>query len=468
MRGVAVARVLIVEDDAVVATDMVDVLTEHGHDVCGIAADGPTAIRMAATTRPELALVDVTLARGTDGIATAAELVARFDTTVMFVTGQRHMLEGVTTGLAVLEKPVSADELTAAVDTALAWAIGDRPALPPACRLHRLPPSSSPKPRLPAEGEARFRAVFEHAPHGLAIVDLERRVVDVNQALAKIVGRPAHALVGVVVDGLPFMDGAAAQALRACVVGERDEIPTVEIDGTSRDSCSRSMLTNGRLVRDEAGDPRFVVLHVQDVTEMRRLEAQLRRLACSDPLTALPNRTAFLERLEDARGRHRRGLAIVALVLIDLDHFKQINDAHGHLAGDAVLRAVAERLSQRVRGTDFAARLGGDEFAAIIETHDEPGVLVAAQDILERIQRPVPDETLVLAPKACIGIAVCRADDIDSDDLIRRADAALYEAKARGSGSIEVAATTPPVSPPRPLPAAQEDIPGSALPEGSL
>ncbi|MFW5679181.1 MAG: diguanylate cyclase domain-containing protein [Pseudomonadota bacterium] len=451
----AVARLLIVEDHLIVASDMADVLVEHGHEVCGIAADGPTAIRMAAAARPDLALVDVTLAHGTDGIATAGELARRFGTPVVFVTGQGHMVPRVACGIAVLEKPVSADDLAAAVDIALAWAIGDRPVRPPHARLHRLTPSS-PKLPLPAEGEARFRAVFEHAPHGLAIVDLDRRIIDANHALAQIVGSPADILAGAVVDDLPFMDIAAARALRACVVGDRDEIPTVEIEATCLDGCSRAMLTNGRLVRDEAEHPRFVVLHIQNVTQMRRLEAELRRLACSDPLTALPNRTAFLARLQEARARHDRGLATVALMLMDLDHFKQINDAHGHLAGDAVLCAVADRLAERLRATDFAARLGGDEFAAIIETSDESGVVVVARDILERIQRPVRYQQHVLEPKVSVGIALCRANDTENNDLIRRADAALYEAKTRSSGAIEPAAIGPPVSPPDVAPAASE------------
>jgi diguanylate cyclase (GGDEF)-like protein len=190
----------------------------------------------------------------------------------------------------------------------------------------------------------------------------------------------------------------------------------------------------------------------------RRLEAveaaaaEVRHLAFHDPLTDLPNRLLFQDRLARAIARVRREGGRGALLMLDLDDFKAVNDAHGHAAGDELLRAVARRLTRAVRATDTVARLGGDEFALVVAPLASIDGLHAVLDRLRReLARPVTVEGRRLVAGATIGIALFPDDGDEPDPLIRRADGALYRGKAKGRGAI-VWHREPPPEPPGPAP----------------
>ena len=175
---------------------------------------------------------------------------------------------------------------------------------------------------------------------------------------------------------------------------------------------------------------------VHDLTAQVAAEQALRRAAAEDPLTGLPNRAVFLERLHGLFDR-RGGCA--AVLYVDLDHFKAINDRFGHASGDAVLVAIAQRLRSAVRPSDLVSRLSGDEFAVICdELHDEAEASHIASRITAAISEPVDFERRV-TPSASIGIAHVRARGQQSpESVLHAADAAMYHAKARGGGSVEV------------------------------
>ncbi|MCL6609111.1 MAG: GGDEF domain-containing protein [Geminicoccaceae bacterium] len=186
----------------------------------------------------------------------------------------------------------------------------------------------------------------------------------------------------------------------------------------------------------------------------RRLEAleaaaaEVRHLAFHDPLTDLPNRLLFQDRLAQAIARVRREGGRGALLILDLDDFKAVNDAHGHAAGDQLLRAVARRLTRAVRATDTVARLGGDEFALVIAPLASLDGLDPVLDRLRReLARPVTVDDRPLVAGATIGIALFPDDGDEPDPLIRRADGALYRGKAKGRGTI-VWHREPPAEPP--------------------
>jgi len=183
-----------------------------------------------------------------------------------------------------------------------------------------------------------------------------------------------------------------------------------------------------------------------DVTERKRAEAdlaesraQLERAAQYDGLTGLPNRNLLGDRLEQALARARRNRQLISLFYLDLDRFKDINDARGHAAGDALLKAFAERLNACVRETDTVARLGGDEFVILLEDVREDGDARAVADkIIDAMRREFHVDSKALRVTTSIGVAFTRGDTT-SEDLMKQADAALYEAKGAGRNRYHVA-----------------------------
>jgi diguanylate cyclase (GGDEF)-like protein len=179
-------------------------------------------------------------------------------------------------------------------------------------------------------------------------------------------------------------------------------------------------------------------------SRLRAREAELRHLALHDPLTGLANRTLFCERVEHAFATHQRAGHTFAVLFVDLDGFKPVNDRLGHNAGDDVLRQVAERLRRAIRSADTVARLGGDEFAILVEQLGAPSdVGIAAQRVIDAIERPidpidgVPPEAAELSVSASVGVALS-GDAVDADDILRRADAAMYAAKTGGKGRYTI------------------------------
>jgi diguanylate cyclase (GGDEF)-like protein len=180
------------------------------------------------------------------------------------------------------------------------------------------------------------------------------------------------------------------------------------------------------------------LLTVADVTEARLVESTLRRQALHDPLTGLPNRYLFLDRLDTAAARHARTpLRGTAVLFLDLDGFKPVNDTHGHAAGDALLQEVAARMSAVVRSTDTLARLGGDEFAIICEDLDEAGAMRVAGKILAELRQPVEHGGAAHQVGVSIGVAVSPPHPFD--DLVTLADRAMYRAKQLGGARVSVA-----------------------------
>lgn len=173
-----------------------------------------------------------------------------------------------------------------------------------------------------------------------------------------------------------------------------------------------------------------------DITQRKQAEARVLHLARFDSLTGLVNRSYFLEKLGEAIARSERSGNPLALMFLDLDHFKNINDTFGHHGGDLVLKEFADRLSQSVRATDTVARLAGDEFVILLDLlHDENGASAVADKIIASMQRPFDLMDGQCRATTCMGIAVRRPGETDPEAFLRRADAALYRMKSAGRGS---------------------------------
>ncbi|SIQ90118.1 PAS domain S-box-containing protein/diguanylate cyclase (GGDEF) domain-containing protein [Aquipseudomonas alcaligenes] len=200
----------------------------------------------------------------------------------------------------------------------------------------------------------------------------------------------------------------------------------------------------GNIVKDEHGIPVKMMGVVRDITEEKAWASQMHRLAHHDPLTGLPNRLVFEEQLDRALERARRAGTRIALVFIDLNDFKAINDRLGHAAGDQVLQQMARRLRDALRGSDSVARLGGDEFVAILETlslerSPEEEARAVAGKLLAALTQPVKLEGSVQPVGASLGIAFFPDHAHSRDRLIHVADLAMYEAKRSGDNQYRLA-----------------------------
>jgi diguanylate cyclase (GGDEF)-like protein len=183
---------------------------------------------------------------------------------------------------------------------------------------------------------------------------------------------------------------------------------------------------------------------IQDVSERRAAEEQIRTLAFYDPLTGLPNRRLLAEKLESAVAYARESGEIVAVLFVDVDRFKRVNDSLGHLRGDRLLQEVASRLVESVRGCDLVSstrsqatvsRFGGDEFIVVLTGLVEPSdAAKAARRLIESLRRPIPLDDHSLSVSVSIGIVCAPSDGVSAEDLLRKADAAMYHAKERGRG----------------------------------
>ncbi len=258
-------------------------------------------------------------------------------------------------------------------------------------------------------------------------------IVYANDALARLTGYGTDALVGQTPE---FLLGArpdpAIAALIRAAVGERRaarlEIPLRHTDG--HDVWVEASLAP---VADVQGVATHLVWVQRDITEGRRLREELRRQATHDGLTGLANRALLHDRVEQAMRRGARAGTRCALLFLDLDDFKTVNDSLGHAAGDTLLQAVGTRLGTCVRPEDTVARLGGDEFAVLLAEGDTATATAVAARVAAALGRPVTVAGRAVTPATSIGIALNRAGQ-DADGLLRDADAAMYVAKRGGKG----------------------------------
>lgn len=292
--------------------------------------------------------------------------------------------------------------------------------------------------------EARLRTTFEDAPIGMAISDLtpgrSGRWLEVNTALSRTLGRSAADLLATHPASLVHPeDGADDDRVAALVAGAPGHLDT-ERRYRHADGHYIWCRVVESVVRDPAsGAASYAVTQVVDVTATKDLAAGLAHAALHDPLTGLPNRTLLMDRLAlglAALGRNHEALAVL---YVDVDHFKQVNDELGHAAGDAVLVEVAQRLRSTLRPGDTVARLGGDEFAVICtDIEDEQRVTSIAERLTERLNRPVTISGQVVDLSSSVGVAMTRDRDHNPSDLLRAADTAMYLAKTGGRGRFEL------------------------------
>jgi diguanylate cyclase (GGDEF)-like protein/PAS domain S-box-containing protein len=284
-----------------------------------------------------------------------------------------------------------------------------------------------------AASETRFRQLTEATFEGI-LMHQGGRIVDVNRAMAELIDARPESLIGR--DVMDCVTETSRPMLRKYMAADIDtacEIELRQADGTLIPAevlarTFRSGERNGQLTR---------VLAVRDIRERKEAEERIRHMAHHDSLTGLPNRRMFMDRLTQVLARSKRDGTTVAVLCLDLDRFKHVNDLGGHAAGDELLRQVAKRLADSIRTEDTAARLGGDEFAVIqvgVAHPDGPGIM--AERLVKAIGKPFDlggQQTMI---GTSIGIALHPGDGEEGEDLVRAADTALYRAKEAGRGTF--------------------------------
>ena len=254
-----------------------------------------------------------------------------------------------------------------------------------------------------------------------------------SQSVAEMLGRPDRELEGEQLVEFVHPDDLAVLHA-ACTHGEPGEIVFRLLNRFGEWRHLEAHVTDLRADRRIRG----VVLNARDITERVRLEEQLTQQAFHDGLTGLANRALFRDRLEQALARSERSLGALAVLLVDLDGFKQVNDSLGHDAGDQLLESVAERFTTEIRASDTLARLGGDEFALLIDGGHEAHAVNIARRLLESLAEPVWIAERELAVGERIGIALHPGGPGQSEELLRHADVAMYAAKEAGRGRFEL------------------------------
>jgi len=286
--------------------------------------------------------------------------------------------------------------------------------------------------------EERYRSLVQHACDVIVVIDAEGSITYLSPSVERVLGYTPLERIGrsmfdlVHPDDLALERETISELLKRTGNYSRIELRVCHKDGSYR--WLEVSLTN--LLEDPGVQGIFV--NYRDVSERKMLEQQLRHHALHDPLTGLANRSLLVDRLEHAIAASARRNEHLAVLFIDLDDFKLVNDVFGHAAGDQVLIAAAGRIRPCLRSEDTASRLGGDEFVVLLEGVDhESDATTIARRILESLHLPfvVGDQEVTI--QASIGVAVADAPQ-NAQTLLRRADAAMYLAKSRGSGRYEV------------------------------
>ena len=288
----------------------------------------------------------------------------------------------------------------------------------------------------PRGSDEAFRAVIAALEEGVLVFDEHGGVLLTNPSAERILGAPdavlrSGARIETFSEDGVLLD-AERQPARRCLATGQPQLGSV-LGIRRSDGKLRWLSVNSVPVSDPITGARRAVTSFTDVTERRLAEEQLRRQAVSDPLTGIPNRLLFTDRLQQALHRLERRGSGVAVLLLDLDRFKVINDSLGHQVGDDVLVATARRLMAVARPSDTVARLGGDEFAVVAEGMTSPVELAAfAGRILDSLRRPVRAGTEEVVATASIGVTSTASPDMHPAELLRQADLALYRAKELG------------------------------------
>ncbi len=292
------------------------------------------------------------------------------------------------------------------------------------------------------KSEARYRIVLESVPDPILVYDMENRVEYLNPAFSRVFGWTLAECQGQPLDFVPDEHRSECRfVIEKINAGET--VSGMESQRFKKDGARIDVSLSGAGFFDQTGKLWGRVITLQDITERKKTEEEIRFLAYHDALTGLPNRKAFYSRLEDnilqsqghAGHKRRHNLSRWALIFMDVDRFKYINDTLGHEIGDALLRIIAERLRESIRKSDHVFRLGGDEFTIILNAlHNMTDIVKIAQKIRDAVAQPCLIQEHSLYVTISLGISLYPDDGGDVENLVKKADMAMYAAKEEKEG----------------------------------
>ena len=420
-------RLLIVEDEAIIRRDIRQQLEILGYQVVGEAATGLESLQLTQQLQPDLVLMDIGLGAGMDGISAAQTIRDTHAVPVVFLSAfaaedilERAMLAQ---PYGYILKPFTERELHTVLQMAL--------------YKHQMDLREK-------DMALRNRVILDNLASGVLTIGPQGLVASCNRGACEIFGYSAEEIVGqnlaMLIPDLhrdghtQFLQHDASEVVNRVICHQR------EVEGLRKDGRTFPLqLTVSRIM--VATQASYIVI-LSDLSMRRQAEATIQNLAFYDELTGLPNRKRLLDRLQQAIVSATRSGQHGALILLDLDHFRHVNDTLGPGLGDELLRQVGSRLLACVRGDDTVAHLGGDEFMVMLEAlgqGGQPAVLHAklvAQKILHALRQPYELRGHPYASSASLGIVMFDKHAGDFDELLKMADAAMYQAKAAGRKTV--------------------------------
>ena len=462
------ALILCVEDEVQIREDIVEVLHGANHETVE-AGDGRGGLDALIKHRPDLVLCDVTMPL-MDGFQLLTEIRQNHPelaaTPFIFLTAladRKNALAGMRVGADdYLTKPVDFDLLLATTESRLRQvrrmndqaAIerqvdelkGDHEGLAEHAKQMASMARDLAIAREDAEASAhraeaaaiRIKTLVDTVVDGIITFDSVGVIDSFNPAAATLFGYTEDEAIGKNISALMPELREHDKSLTT-QIKNAEAIVGVTIEKVARRKDDSTFPVELSISEMKIDGPDLFTCVVRDITERKKVDETIRRLALSDSLTGLANRNLFHRRLNDSIQVARRHQQLLAVMFLDLDKFKSINDTFGHPIGDKLLKVVGERLSERCRAVDTVARLGGDEFAIILaDVKDPEYVGIPAGRILRALADPIVVDGNELITSTSIGISLYPQDATDPEELIRRADLALYEAKATGRGRFRL------------------------------
>ncbi|MBA2650289.1 MAG: diguanylate cyclase [Legionella sp.] len=289
------------------------------------------------------------------------------------------------------------------------------------------------------ESETRFRSAFDYAAIGKAIVSIEGKGLEVNRSLCQIVGYTEEELLKMDFQTLTYTEDLELD-LKYVRKLLNNEINSYQMEKRyiHKNKNIIWILLSGSVVRDPNNQPLYFIAEIQNIDAQKKAEQELKYIAFHDVLTGLGNRKLLEESFNLAASYAQRHKKHIAILFMDLDHFKEINDTLGHDIGDLLLIEIASRLTSSVRASDVLSRLGGDEFIIILtDVINNAQIEPVAQKILDTIAKPIKIKNHKISVTASIGISTYPTDGQSFKKLLRQADTALYNAKSDGSKKIK-------------------------------
>jgi len=414
---------------------------KHDFDL-QMATSGEMGLELARQNPPDLILLDIMMP-GIDGFETCRRLKAEpllADIPVVFVTAlheQAFEVKGLALGAwDYITKPIQVDTARQRIRNLLER---ERLRKQVALQLDQLAQELAE--RQASTNKLKLAAgVFTTAREGILITDTDGTIVDVNEAFSRITGFTRQEVLG----QNPRILGSGLQSPEFYTAMWRELLTKGhwygEIWNRRKSGQVYAEMLTITTVRDESGQPRNFVALFSDITALKEHETELNHMAHYDVLTGLPNRVLLADRLRQGMLQAERRGQLLAVVFLDLDGFKGVNDRYGHEAGDQLLMAVARNMKKSLREGDTLARLGGDEFVAVLADLDNAaaGVPLLGRLLEAAAQRTVFGE-LALKVSASMGVTFFPQDvDMEADQLLRQADQAMYQAKLAGKNRFQV------------------------------